>query len=113
MAGGWFLRLRLPVQEEYVQAGNAASVGFVLRIKVTQTLLYTDVFFNKHILKDVDFHWECFTINACFPENSFHLISDNSSCSEVTGSTASMSVMRAKGVIVFVMHIKKVVEMMM
>lgn len=106
MAGGWFPRLRLPVQEERV-GWNAASVHFVLKIKATQTLLYANDFFNKHILKDVDFHWECLTINACFPENSFHLVSGNSSCSEVTGSTASMSVIREKGVIAFVIHMKK------
>lgn len=43
------------------------------------------------------FHWECLTINACFPENSFHFISGNSYCSKITGSTASMSVTREKG----------------
>lgn len=52
------------------------------------------------------FHWECLTINACFPENSFHFISGNTDCSKITGSTASMSVTREKGMIIFMVHIK-------
>lgn len=51
------------------------------------------------------FHWECLTINACFPENSFHFISGNTDCSKITGSTASMSVTREKGMIIFMVHI--------
>lgn len=86
---------------------NAASVVFVLKIKTTQTLLYTNNFLNKHILKDVDFHWECLTINACFPENSFHFISGNLNCSEITECTASTSVRREKRMMAFMMHMEK------
>lgn len=53
------------------------------------------------------FRWECLTINACVPENSFHFISGNSDCSKITGFAASMSVTREKGMMIFMVHIKK------